>query len=50
MTIFPEGNVLRRSRETVGPLFATAEVAALFPPLGQPALAPARLALVRGFQ
>jgi len=48
--IFPEGNLIMRIREAVGPLFATAAFASLFPPLGQPALDPARLALVTVFQ
>jgi transposase len=43
--VFPEGNLLMRSREALGPLFETADFAPLFPRLGQPALAPARLAL-----
>jgi transposase len=48
--VFPEGNLIMRIREAVGPLFETADFASLFPPLGQPALDPARLALVTVFQ
>ena len=48
--IFPEGNLIRRIREAVGPLFQTDDFALLFPRLGQPALDPARLALVTVFQ
>jgi len=39
-----------RIREAVGPLFEAADFAALFPRRGQPALDPARLALVTVFQ
>jgi transposase len=48
--VFPEGNLLMRIREVLGPLFETADFASLFPRLGQPALDPARLALVTVFQ
>jgi transposase len=48
--IFPEGNRLMRIRDTLGPLFQSADFAHLFPALGQPALDPARLALVTVFQ
>jgi transposase len=48
--VFPEGNLIMRIREALGPLLATADFAALFPQLGQPALDPARLALVTVFQ
>ena len=48
--IFPEGNRLMRIRDTLGPLFQTADFAPLFPTLGQPALDPARLALVTVLQ
>ena len=47
--VFPEGTRSRRIREAVGPLFDTADFASLFPRLGQPALDPARLALVTVF-
>jgi transposase len=39
-----------RIREAVGPLFQTDDFALLFPRRGQPALDPARLALVTVFQ
>jgi transposase len=48
--VFPEGNLLMRIREALGPVFETADFASLFPRLGQPALDPARLALVTVFQ
>jgi transposase len=48
--IFPEGNLIMRIREAVGPLFQTDDFALLFPRRGQPALDPARLALVTVFQ
>ena len=44
--IFPEGNLIMRIRDTLGALFETADFAPLCPALGQPALDPARLALV----
>ena len=50
MAIFPEGNRIMRIRDTLGPLFQTADFAPLFPTLGQPALDPARLALVTVLQ
>lgn len=40
--VFPEGNLIMRIREAVGPLFETADFTSLFPRLGQPALDPAR--------
>jgi hypothetical protein len=46
MAIVPEGNLIMRIRDALGPLFQTADFAPLFPALGQPALDPARLALV----
>jgi len=48
--VFPEGNLLMQIREALGPLFEAADFAPLFPRLGQPALDPARLALVTVFQ
>lgn len=48
--IFPEGNRLMRIRDTLGPLFQSADFVHLFSALGQPALDPARLALVTVFQ
>ena len=50
MAIFPEGNRLMRIRDALGPLFQTADFAPLFPALGQPALDPARLALITVLQ
>ena len=44
--IFLEGNLIMRIRDALGALFQTADFAHLFPALGQPALDPARLALV----
>ena len=44
--LFPEGNRILRLRNTLGALFQPADFAPLFPALGQPALDPARLALV----
>jgi transposase len=44
--IFPEGHRLMRIRDALGSLFQTTDFAHLFPALGQPALDPARLALV----
>lgn len=49
-TVFPDGNLIMRIRDALGPLFQTADFAHLFPTLGQPALDPARLALVTVFQ
>jgi transposase len=43
---FPKGNPDVRMRETLGPIFANPDFAALFPQRGQPAQDPARLALV----
>ena len=48
--IFPEGNRIMRLRDALGALFQTADFAPLFPALGQPALDPARLALVTVLQ
>ncbi len=48
--VFPEGTLIMRIREALGPVFETADFASLFPRLGQPALDPARLALVTVFQ
>lgn len=42
---FPKGNPYMRMRDTLGPIFTNPEFAALFPKLGQPAEAPAHLAL-----
>ena len=43
---FPHGNLYVTLRDTLGTIFSDADFAALFPPCGQPALAPWRLALV----
>src|SRR5215510_2331121 len=43
---FPKGNIFMRMRDQLGPIYADAAFAALFPPCGQPALSPWRLALV----
>jgi transposase len=43
---FPKGNVLMRMRDTLGPIYSTAQFASPFSQTGQPAEAPARLALV----
>src|SRR5438128_10135504 len=42
---FPHGNLYVTLRDTLGTIFADADLAALFPPRGQPALSPWRLAL-----
>jgi transposase len=47
---FPNGTLGLRLPETLGPLYRDAQFAALFPTRGQPALAPARLALVSVLQ
>ena len=43
---FPKGNVSRKLRDQLGPIFSAADFAALFPKDGQPPSAPWRLALV----
>ncbi len=43
---FPHGNLYVTLRDTLGTIFSDADFAALFPPCGQPALSPWRLALV----
>src|SRR5918911_5169657 len=43
---FPKGNAYLRMHDELGRLYADRDFAALFPVLGQPALAPAQLALV----
>ena len=43
---FPKGNPYLRMRDTLGPIYINPEFAALFPNNGQPAEAPAHLALV----
>ena len=44
--IFPKGNLVMRMDDELGMLFADRDFADLFPIQGQPAAAPARLALV----
>ena len=43
---FPKGNPYMQMRDTLGPIYTNPEFAALFPKLGQPAEAPAHLALI----
>ena len=43
---FPKGNAVMKLRDELGPLFEDVDFAALYPPIGQPAESPARLALV----
>src|SRR6516164_898355 len=43
---FPKGTLCLQIRDTLGPLYEDTQFAALFSPTGQPAAAPARLALV----
>ena len=43
---FPHGNPYMRMRDTLGPIYSNSDFAALFPKTGQPAQAPAQLALV----
>ena len=43
---FPKGTLCMQMRDTLGPLYADGQFAALFSQTGQPAEAPARLALV----
>ena len=47
---FPKGNLYLRIRDEVGTIYEDALFASLFPNVGQPALAPWRLALVCIFQ
>lgn len=47
---FPKGNLYMRMRDELGVLYADPEFADLFPPQGQPAEAPWRLATVTVFQ
>ncbi len=47
---FPKGNPYMRMRDTLGPIYANPEFAHLFPSVGQPAEAPAQLALVTVMQ
>jgi transposase len=43
---FPKGNPYMQMRDTLGPIYTNPDFAALFPKLGQPAEAPAQLALI----
>lgn len=43
---FPKGNAVMTIRDELGSLFEDVDFAALYPPMGQPAESPARLALV----
>jgi len=43
---FPKGNPYMRMRDALGPIYSNPDFAPLFPNTGQPALAPAHLALV----
>jgi transposase len=43
---FPQGNPYLRMHDALGPIYTNPEFAALFSPTGQPAEAPAHLALV----
>ncbi len=47
---FPKGNPYLRMRDTLGPIYTNPEFAHLFPKTGQPAEAPAQLALVTVMQ
>lgn len=47
---FPKGNALMRLRDLLDPMYTDAQLTALFPPDGQPALSPGRLALVSVLQ
>jgi transposase len=47
---FPKGNAIMRLRDLLGPIYTDAQFTAFFPPDGQPALSPGRLALVSVLQ
>ena len=47
---FPKGNAYLRQYDALGPIYTNPQFAALFPKDGQPAVAPAQLALVTIFQ
>lgn len=47
---FPKGHAIMRIRDHLGPIYTDAQFSALFPPDGQPALSPGRLALVSVLQ
>ena len=44
---FPKGHAYLRLHDALGPIYTNPQFAALFPKDGQPAVAPAQLALVR---
>lgn len=48
--VFPKGCLAMRMRDALGPVFADADFAELFPVRGRPAVSPARLALVSVLQ
>ena len=43
---FPKASISMRIRDALGPIYTDAAFTSLFPPRGQPAESPARLALV----
>lgn len=47
---FPRGNPYLRACDALGPIYTNPQFADLFPQEGQPAVAPAQLALVTIFQ
>lgn len=47
---FPKGHALMRLCDHLGPIYTDAQFLPLFPPDGQPALSPGRLALVSVLQ
>jgi transposase len=46
LAAFPKGNAVMKLRDELGFLFGDIDFATLYPPIGQPAESPARLALV----
>ncbi len=46
LAAFPKGNIYMRMRDELGTIYTDGAFAPLFPLQGQPALAPARLALI----
>ena len=49
-TILPKGNAITRLRDEFGTIYTNDDFVALYPPNGQPGIAPWRLALVTVFQ
>jgi transposase len=47
---FPKGNAYMQMHDTLGPIYTNPDFAALFPKTGQPAEAPAHLALITVMQ